>query len=106
MAFIGWQHHLEQHANAFELESRTPSAENVGRLGRLSKLPPPLMKLSLWSRAHGKFAVMQLIAFLEWSAFQSWAFWAQVSDSLSFPVTFACPPRCFASFNYKRLCGQ
>lgn len=48
------------------------------RLAKLRTLPPPLMKLSLWSRAHGKFAVMQLIAFLEWSAFQSWYFWAQL----------------------------
>lgn len=36
------------------------------------------MKLSLWTRAKGKFAVMQMIAFFEWSAFLSWFFWAQV----------------------------
>jgi hypothetical protein len=40
--------------------------------------PPPLMKLSLWTRAKGKFAVVQAIAFLEWAAFLSWNFWAQV----------------------------
>lgn len=36
------------------------------------------MKLSLWTRAKGKFAVMQMIAFFELSAFLSWFFWAQV----------------------------
>ncbi|KAJ6585583.1 major facilitator superfamily domain-containing protein [Mycena capillaripes] len=39
---------------------------------------PPLMKLSLWSRAKGKFAVMQAIAFFQWAGFLSWYFWAQV----------------------------
>lgn len=41
--------------------------------------PPPLMKLGLWGRANGKFAVMQCIAFLEWSSFISFTFWALVS---------------------------
>ncbi|GJJ06805.1 hypothetical protein Clacol_001001 [Clathrus columnatus] len=37
----------------------------------LAKRPacrPPLMRLDLWSRANGKFAAMQGIAFLEWLA--------------------------------------
>ncbi|KAJ7878874.1 efflux transporter [Mycena olivaceomarginata] len=55
--FILWQHYLEK---------------NEG------KHRPPLMKLSLWSRAKGKFAVMQAIAFFQWAAFLSWYFWAQV----------------------------
>jgi hypothetical protein len=56
--FILWQHHLEK---------------NEGNVR------PPLMKLSLWSRAKGKFAVMQAIAFFQWAAFLSWYFWAQVN---------------------------
>ncbi|KAJ7738341.1 MFS general substrate transporter [Mycena metata] len=55
--FVLWQHHLEK---------------NTGTKR------PPLMKLSLWSRAKGKFAVMQAIAFFQWAAFLSWYFWAQV----------------------------
>ncbi|KAJ7174024.1 MFS general substrate transporter [Mycena crocata] len=55
--FVFWQHHLEKN-------------QGVKR--------PPLMKLSLWSRAEGKFAVMQLIAFFQWAAFLSWNFWAQL----------------------------
>ncbi|TDL21098.1 efflux transporter [Rickenella mellea] len=55
--FIWWQHYLEH-------------AEGHQR--------PPLMKLSMWSRSNGKFAVMQLIAFLELAGFISFAFWAQL----------------------------
>ncbi|KAJ6468230.1 MFS general substrate transporter [Mycena sanguinolenta] len=39
---------------------------------------PPLMKLTLWTRANGRFAVIQVIAFLEWAAFLSFYFWALV----------------------------
>ncbi|KAJ7266396.1 MFS general substrate transporter [Mycena haematopus] len=55
--FILWEHRLEK---------------SEGRLR------PPLMKLTLWKRAKGRFAVIQVIAFLEWSAFISWYFWVQV----------------------------
>lgn len=40
--------------------------------------PPPLMKLSLWTRAKGRMAVVLAIAFLNWSAFISWTFWVQL----------------------------
>ncbi|KAG5645961.1 hypothetical protein DXG03_004753 [Asterophora parasitica] len=40
--------------------------------------PPPLMKVSLWRRANGRFAVMMCIAFLTWCSFLSWVFWAQL----------------------------
>lgn len=39
---------------------------------------PPLMRLDLWTRANGKFAVMQAIAFYEWCAFMSWMIWVQL----------------------------
>ncbi|KAJ7711997.1 MFS general substrate transporter [Mycena metata] len=42
------------------------------------RLRPPLMKLSLWTRAKGRFAVIQVIAFLECSAFLTWYFWSQL----------------------------
>ena len=58
IAFLVWQWYLEQD---------TTGARR-----------PPLMKLSLWTRANGKFAAMQAIAFLEWAAFLSWSFWAQL----------------------------
>ena len=39
---------------------------------------PPLMRLSVWTRAHGKVAAMQLIAFFNWAAFMSWSIWCQL----------------------------
>ncbi|KAJ7627026.1 putative efflux transporter [Roridomyces roridus] len=59
--FIGWQHHLEK---------RQSEPDN--------RRPPPLMKLSMWRRAKGKFAVVQVIAFLQWSSFLTWSFWSQL----------------------------
>ncbi|KAJ7194239.1 putative efflux transporter [Mycena pura] len=55
--FVVWQHYLEKN---YETQR------------------PPLMKFSMWSRAKGKFAVMQFIGFFQWAAFLSWLFWAQV----------------------------
>ncbi|KIM37308.1 hypothetical protein M413DRAFT_20342 [Hebeloma cylindrosporum] len=40
--------------------------------------PPPLMKLSLWTRANGRIAAMMMIAFTNWCAFLSWTFWVQL----------------------------
>ncbi|KAG2073085.1 MFS general substrate transporter [Suillus decipiens] len=40
--------------------------------------PPPLMKVSLWTRAKGRMAVILVIAFLNWSAFIGWSFWVQL----------------------------
>ncbi|KAJ7642038.1 MFS general substrate transporter [Roridomyces roridus] len=59
--FIAWQYHLEKSQSAPE-----------------NRHPPPLMKLSMWTRAKGKFAVVQIIAFLQWSSFLTWNFWAQL----------------------------
>ncbi|KAF7312532.1 MFS general substrate transporter [Mycena indigotica] len=56
-AFIFWQYYLEKNSETQR---------------------PPLMKLSMWTRAKGKFAVMQAIAFFQWASFLSWYFWAQV----------------------------
>ncbi|KAH8102358.1 MFS general substrate transporter [Phellopilus nigrolimitatus] len=58
VAFIAWQWYLESDMSGTRV--------------------PPLMKLSMWSRAHGKFAAVQCIAFLEWASFMSWFFWAQL----------------------------
>ncbi|PPQ78955.1 hypothetical protein CVT25_002284 [Psilocybe cyanescens] len=40
--------------------------------------PPPLMKLSLWTRANGRFAAMMAIAFTNWCAFMAWTYWVQL----------------------------
>ena len=36
------------------------------------------MRLDIWTRARGKFAAVQIIAFLEWSSFTSWILWVQL----------------------------
>jgi hypothetical protein len=42
------------------------------------RFPPPVMKLSMWTRAKGRFAVMQFIAFITWCSFLSYNFWVQL----------------------------
>jgi hypothetical protein len=68
-AFICWQWYLERVDN---LRQRTHSPLCGMRL------PPPIMKLSLWCRANGGFAAMMIIAFMSSSAFIGWTFWIQV----------------------------
>ncbi|KAG2047018.1 efflux transporter [Suillus hirtellus] len=40
--------------------------------------PPPLMSLSLWTRAKGRMAVILAISFLNSCTFTSWSFWVQL----------------------------
>ena len=62
--FLLWQYYLERAQEQSTVKSKWS--------------PPPLMKLSLWSRAHGKLSVMMIVAFLNWACFIAWNFWAQV----------------------------
>ncbi|KAL4074935.1 major facilitator superfamily domain-containing protein [Scleroderma yunnanense] len=63
--FLFWEHHLEK---ALSDPHRPKSIWT----------PPPLMKLSLWTRVNGRLAVVLVIAFLNWSGFLSWSLWAQL----------------------------
>ncbi|KAG1868619.1 major facilitator superfamily domain-containing protein [Suillus subluteus] len=63
--FLLWERYLEQ---AVDDPSRAPSAWT----------PPPLMRLSLWTRAKGRMAVILAIAFLNSCTFVSWGFWVQL----------------------------
>jgi len=36
------------------------------------------MKPSMWAHAHGRFAVMQIIACINWAAFSCWLVWVQL----------------------------
>jgi len=40
--------------------------------------PPPLLKLSIWTRANGRLAAMMAVAFTNYCAFLSWIFWVQL----------------------------
>uniref|UniRef100_A0A8H7XJB0 Major facilitator superfamily (MFS) profile domain-containing protein n=1 Tax=Psilocybe cubensis TaxID=181762 RepID=A0A8H7XJB0_PSICU len=62
--FLFWQRHLE-------------SVQNDPNAPYSWLTPPPLMKLSIWTRANGRFAAMMAIAFTNWCAFMSWTYWVQ-----------------------------
>lgn len=40
--------------------------------------PPPMMKLSLWTKGNGKFAAIMLIVLFTFASFLAWNFWAQL----------------------------
>ncbi|PPQ92095.1 hypothetical protein CVT25_008261 [Psilocybe cyanescens] len=63
--FIFWQRHLE----TIQDDPDAPYSWST---------PPPLMKLSLWTRGNGRFAAMMAIAFTNWCAFLGWLYWVQL----------------------------
>ncbi|KAH9000088.1 efflux transporter [Lactarius akahatsu] len=65
LLFISWQYYLERRL------------ENPD-LPRTRWTAPPLMKPSMWTRAHGRFAVMQIIACVSSAAFACWSVWVQL----------------------------
>ena len=67
--FLYWQHYLEK------IHDNPDSPYSVFT-------PPPLMKLSIWTRANGRIAAMMTIGFMEWCAFSSWSFWVHVRPLL------------------------
>ncbi|GLB41107.1 putative transporter [Lyophyllum shimeji] len=91
--FVLWQsrlekiHDQEQDQSLLRQEHKCDSKDDVqtptvagtpAPASRSWLSPPPLMKVSLWRRAKGRFAVMMCIAFLTWCSFLSWCFWAQL----------------------------
>lgn len=84
-AFLYWQSFLEktQNARQKQLEATSCSDENGGQVEQEDRwhrmLPPPVMKISLWGRAKGRFAAVMAIAFSTWSSFMACTFWVQVS---------------------------
>ena len=69
--FVFWERYLERiHAQGWETSQKWWT-------------PPPLMPVSIWARQNGKVAAVLVIAFVEWSSFTGFTFWAQVSLSRS-----------------------
>ncbi|EAU84975.2 efflux protein [Coprinopsis cinerea okayama7 len=64
-AFLYWQRYLEKVQN----DPNAPYSVWT---------PPPLMKMSIWTRGNGRFSAMMAIAFLEWCCFLGWSFWIQL----------------------------
>lgn len=77
--FFYWQHYLEK------IHDNPESPFSLFT-------PPPLLKLSIWTRANGRIAAMMGIAFMNWCAFMSWTFWVQVRTSLflAAPLVSCC----------------
>ena len=65
LLFVAWQYHLERRLEKPDLPRTRWTA-------------PPLMKPSMWTRAHGRFAVMQMIACVNSAAFACWLVWVQL----------------------------
>jgi hypothetical protein len=65
LLFALWQYYLERRL------------ENTD-LPRTRWTAPPLMKPSMWTHADGRFAVMQIIACVNWAAFSCWLVWVQI----------------------------
>lgn len=63
--FISWQYYLEKR---FDDPKSTYSVF----------MPPPLMRISLWTRAHGRLAVIMIVCFTLWGSFVSWVYWLQL----------------------------
>ncbi|KAJ3747276.1 putative efflux transporter [Lentinula detonsa] len=78
LLFIVWQYHLERIQDA----ASKPYPTSGSRFAPLSLLAlhclptaPPIMKVSLWTRARGRVAVVFCIACLNWCCFQGWNYW-------------------------------
>ncbi|KAH7884855.1 major facilitator superfamily domain-containing protein [Phlebopus sp. FC_14] len=63
--FLAWENHLEKVLDG-------PEATKT------MWTPPPLMRLSLWTRAKGRMSAMLAIAFLNWCGFLTWTLWSQL----------------------------
>ena len=70
--FVFWERYLEQ------IHEQGPETSQKWWT------PPPLMPVSIWARQNGKVAAVLVIAFVEWSSFTGFTFWAQVSFRGSF----------------------
>lgn len=94
LIFLVWQYHLERVQDAASQTRDYPSPGS--RYAFLSHLalrwiptPPPIMKMSLWTRAHGRVAVVFCVAFLNWCCFQGWIYWVVVSRSIfAYPLMY------------------
>ncbi|KAF5345398.1 hypothetical protein D9756_010975 [Leucocoprinus leucothites] len=87
--FVWWEWYLEKAQNwrlaTREVRMSDVSNESAEKRRRHDlaewwndRLPPPIMKISLWRRANGRFSAVMVIVFFTWSAFVGWTFWVQL----------------------------
>ncbi|KAI0034592.1 efflux transporter [Vararia minispora EC-137] len=65
IGFFFWQYYLER------VQSNPDKP-------RVWWTPPPILKPTMWTRARGRFTVMQIIAAVNWAAFSCWIVWVQL----------------------------
>ncbi|KAJ3937129.1 MAG: major facilitator superfamily domain-containing protein [Lentinula lateritia] len=80
LLFLIWQYHLERvqnttNSNPYPISNFYVASLSLFALHHLPT-PPPIMKMSLWTRARGRVAVVFCIACLNWCCFQGWNYWA------------------------------
>ncbi|KAG7091760.1 hypothetical protein E1B28_008161 [Marasmius oreades] len=64
VTYAFWQHFLEQ---VYDGKRVSPYS--------WIPTPPPLMRVSLWTRSNGRVAVVMVIAFFAYASFLGWSFW-------------------------------
>ena len=92
-AFVGWEHLLGGREHAFlskavgagdvEKVSVVEEQEQEGGEGGKkvrSFYAPPLLRLEILQRAHGRLGVMLVIVFFVWAGFSGWSYYATVSN--------------------------
>ncbi|KAF5353670.1 hypothetical protein D9758_008642 [Tetrapyrgos nigripes] len=76
LIFVFWQYHLERvQKRSFPSTSILDKASVLLENSRYIPTPPPLMCLSMWTRLHGRIAVVMFIALLNWAGFMGWLYW-------------------------------
>ena len=65
IGFLCWQYYLEK-------------AQSNGSSYHPALMSPPLLKLSIVTRANSRVLAMILIAFFNWGSFLAWIFWVQL----------------------------
>ena len=63
--FVCWQYYLEK---------RFDNSNSIYSVF----MPPPIMRISLWTRANGRLAAVMIIGFTTWCGFASFSYWIQV----------------------------
>lgn len=89
-AFVWWEHMLGRSEDAFLRKPQDPEKISIeGAAKEQSFLAPPLLRLSIFQRAHGRLAIMLIVVFFVWAGFMSWNYYATVS--YPFPVLLSQP---------------
>lgn len=80
-AFVWWEHVLGRSKDAFAEKAIDPERASDDEGKEHAFFAPPLLRLSILTRAHGRLAVMLVVVFFVWAGFMGWNYYATVSIS-------------------------